>query len=554
MTKQFASIIPLVSVMFFSGNAFSQIKDSTGGDPNLTKVVHVVTEYEPSVSDANRLAGMPELVDTQAVKPVFKYSIVSKPIHKYFEVTPITAAKMKAEPLNRLYRGLFIGALGNYMSTLANLNLSSIRSKKSFITAELNHQGSFMDVKVNDIKQPSSVSNNMIKISGKRFLDKKEVYGTIATTYDMFHAYGFPATVKQQIDAESIKKAYTGLQFQTGIRTLNLDSGKINYDIKPHVNFFDANADKEISAGLSNYVEKLMNEQSLAAKLDLTYYGGTADKTTEIMFNPFGSLNTETLKGKVGFSTQVYAGDYKKFHLYPDVYAEYNVAEYVFVPFIRCNGYSRWSGLEQLAAENPYISDGLSTTPENNKINVDAGIKGLISQTLPYSLSGTYSRVENMHLFVTDNVSLENTYNVLLDTVDVMNFHSELGFKKLEKINLTFKFDYFSYSNGSQPSAWQKPEVITTLNFLWNLQNKILFNIDVFYVGDRQAYSLKTAQQSKAKAFVDANFGVEYRYTKRISAFVNLNNITSQNYQYWNNTPVQRFNALFGFSYAFWGE
>ena len=305
---------------------------------------------------------------------------------------------------------------------------------------------------------------------------------------------------------------------------------------------------------MSSYVEKLMNEQSLAAKLDINYYGGTADKTTEIMFNPFGRLNTGTLKGKVGFSTQVYAETTKNFISIPMYMPNIMWRNMFSCPssdamVIRVGAdWSKW--LPKILT----FPMGLSTKPENNKINVDAGIKGLISQTLPYSLSGTYSRVENMHLFVTDNVPLENTYTVLLDTIDVMNFHSELGFKKLEKINLTFKFDYFSYSNGSQPSAWQKPEVITTLNFLWNLQNKILFNFDVFYVGDRHAYSLKTAQQSTAKAFVDANFGIEYRYTKRISAFVNLNNITSQNYQYWNNTPVQRFNALFGFSYAFWGE
>ncbi|MFT5780071.1 MAG: outer membrane receptor protein involved in Fe transport [Crocinitomicaceae bacterium] len=47
----------------------------------------------------------------------------------------------------------------------------------------------------------------------------------------------------------------------------------------------------------------------------------------------------------------------------------------------------------------------------------------------------------------------------------------------------------------------------------------------------------------------DANFSVEYRYNKRISAFVQLNNIASQRYMRWNNAPVQSFQVLGGVTF-----
>jgi len=139
------SITAFALLASFAVNA--QDSDSLNSDPNLQKTVHVITEYEPSISDANRINNLPQLEDTLTVKPTFKYSIVSKPIHPIFEVTPINAAKMKGEPLTRLYRGIFTGALGNYMSTLANLQLTSIRSKKVFVSSEFNHQGAFNDIK-----------------------------------------------------------------------------------------------------------------------------------------------------------------------------------------------------------------------------------------------------------------------------------------------------------------------------------------------------------------------------------------------------------------------
>jgi len=317
---------------------------------------------------------------------------------------------------------------------------------------------------------------------------------------------------------------------------------------------FKSKVETETAAGLESEFEKLFGDEAIAGLVNLVYHGGDATSTTEFLFNPYASLNTKNIKGKVGFSTQIFGGGFSKFNLYPDVYAEYNVSDYIFVPFIVCNGYSQWNGLNKLVEENPYVMDGVVTNPTNYKINVTAGVKGLMTTNVPYSFSGTFSQVDNMHFFVTSNTTNQNTYDILHDNVGVFNFHSELGFKKFEKINATLKFDYFNYKMDIEAKAWQKPSLITTLNLLWNLQNKIVVNLDLFYVGDRDTKNLNTNTIKLVSGFMDANLGLEYRYTKRISAFINLNNIAAQNYQYWCYTPVQRFNAMFGFSYAFWGE
>lgn len=549
------SITALALLVSFTGNA--QDSDSLNSDPNLQKTVHIVTEYEPSISDANRINNLPQLEDTLTVKPTFKYSIVSKPIHPIFEVTPINAAKMKGEPLTRLYRGIFTGALGNYMSTLANLQLTSIRSKKMFVSSEFNHQGAFMDVKVNGKKQPSTFTNNYLKIAGKRFIENKVVYGAIGGKFDVFHAYGLPPGIPISLDKKAIEKKYSFVDISVGLKTLYLDSGKFNYDIKPFFALFNSKSETETNAGLDAELEKLFGDEAISGLAKVEYHGNNGliiDPTTEIMLNPFAYMYSDNLSGKVGFSTQLFLGGFEKFYLHPDVYAEYKLAENVFTPYIACNGKSIWTGMDKLVAENPYITNGIYIKPENTKINVTGGVKGLLTNFVPYNLSASYSQIENMHLFVANSVSMDNSYAVICDNANVFNFHSELGFKKLEKINMTFKFDYFSYSMENQNKAWQKPSLITTLNLRYNLQNKIVVNFDVFYVGDRDALDHTTGTITKAKGFVDVNLGVEYRYTKRLSGFVNLNNIAAQNYQYWSYTPVQRFNALFGFSYSFWGE
>jgi hypothetical protein len=49
----------------------------------------------------------------------------------------------------------------------------------------------------------------------------------------------------------------------------------------------------------------------------------------------------------------------------------------------------------------------------------------------------------------------------------------------------------------------------------------------------------------------DINLGVEYRYNKRISAFIQFNNMASQRYFRWYKTPVQIFQIMGGITARF---
>ena len=49
---------------------------------------------------------------------------------------------------------------------------------------------------------------------------------------------------------------------------------------------------------------------------------------------------------------------------------------------------------------------------------------------------------------------------------------------------------------------------------------------------------------------VDANLGLEYRYSKLLSFWVRFNNIAAQRYYLYNQYPSFRFRAMIGFTYA----
>jgi outer membrane receptor protein involved in Fe transport len=52
-------------------------------------------------------------------------------------------------------------------------------------------------------------------------------------------------------------------------------------------------------------------------------------------------------------------------------------------------------------------------------------------------------------------------------------------------------------------------------------------------------------------AYADLNLGVEYRYSKNVSAFINFNNILNNKYERWYRYPVYGFNMLGGLTLTF---
>ena len=50
---------------------------------------------------------------------------------------------------------------------------------------------------------------------------------------------------------------------------------------------------------------------------------------------------------------------------------------------------------------------------------------------------------------------------------------------------------------------------------------------------------------------VDANIGFEYKYSKRLNAFANVNNFLNKQYRRWNQYPNYGINFMAGINYSF---
>ena len=208
----------------------------------INKDVTVVKAYKPEVKDATKINQMPEFNDTLAVVPNFEYSISSVRLNTPFTPRPVSAAKMLTDPLTSLHTSYLKLGYGNYFTPLAELDISSQRSKENSFEIFLKHQSAKGKVILdngNEVDAP--YANNNATIFGKHILKKSILSGSAGYFSDKTAFYGYN-TSNQNIDISNINtgdslQTYQGGSFTLGLESLETDSTKLYYNLKSGFDF-----------------------------------------------------------------------------------------------------------------------------------------------------------------------------------------------------------------------------------------------------------------------------------------------------------------------------
>jgi hypothetical protein len=225
-----------------------------------------------------------------------------------------------------------------------------------------------------------------------------------------------------------------------------------------------------------------------------------------------------------------------------------------------------------LYRENPFIQTFPDLRNRNNKLEVYGGIGGAVSKTVSFSAGVNYNSWENFAYFVNDSLylsdstnilyrSVGNRFTIIYDDLRALNIHGEMAIYSGEKWKANLRGDWFNYTLGNEVHAWHQPNLKITASGQYKLRDKFTVGMDIFYIGSRWAKSLVPVEGVEAEAdgsyhfkldgFTDANINVEYKYNKRLSAWVQFNNTLALRYQRWSGYDVQRFLAMMGATYAF---
>ncbi|WP_299389867.1 TonB-dependent receptor [uncultured Gelidibacter sp.] len=542
-----------------------------------TEVVTVVKAYTPTVADAFKIKETPVLDDdTNTTKKEIKYNIFSIPVASTF-----TPAKGKAATVNKpkavkLYDNYASLGLGTYTTILGEVYLNHELGRGENIGGYLTHHSSSGGIE--EVLMDDDFIDTKLNVNYSQKLRDLSWTVDAGGLYQKFNWYGLPQPYFNRITADTLDGGHS------------FYGGNVGAKVKLHDYLFkDASAryrrfgDNQ-GSGENRFVVKAsadlpIQDELFSTEVTVDYIGGSFERNyyndTELKYGnvafgiaPSYQLTQDDLTLNLGVNlvyvkhTEVSDND---FYIYPNITATYRLVDELMIAFGGLEGGLIQNSYYDFAQANPYVSPTLEIAPTDKKYNGYVGLKGKLSNSIGYSVSGGYMNEGSKALYkanpvlfgATEHYQYGNSFELVYDDVKTISFAGEVNVDVNRNFKLGIKAEYFSYNTSSQAEAWNLPDSKASLFLDYQIDEKWFAGAGLFYVGERkdQFYLANLAepmmQTMTLDSYFDANAHVGYRLNDQLSFYIKANNIANQDYQRWLNTPVQGIQALAGATYQF---
>jgi hypothetical protein len=341
---------------------------------------------------------------------------------------------------------------------------------------------------------------------------------------------------------------------------MHADSFHFNYDGTLDYYYFTHDFNQaEHGARVEFDFDKSLNLLDIDGELGAKYYNRAPDWDTAIGNQVHFWINPRIAKGSsqwrftAGVNTHFeISNNVTTFRFYPRGSFQFNMVKEVIVPYFGVDGYLESYGFRDIVEDNPYVVPGLTVKPTDHKLIGYFGLKGRFSDAVAYNLKASYSIIDDAYFYVNDISSpLANQFQVVYDDVTLANLHGELTIRPSESWKFFLKGNYYSYlTMVSLDRPWNKPEFDIRFQARYNMGDKIIVDAGIYAIGARYYENFNPLTEETLPLTIDANLGLEYRYSKLLSFWAKLNNLAAQRYYLYHQYPSYKFRFMLGLTYA----
>ena len=574
----------LLLIALFFGVSLTLFGQTDEKDSSSIIKLNVIATRQ--VEPATRITSNPKLIDTIITHKAIEYPLLTMKHETSIKLEPIVAANVKVSADNKLpklYNGYVKAGISSPLMPLAELYYNNTRSRKYVYGLNIKHLSSFGEIKK---YAPAHFDKTVYSAFGGI---KELTYSVMGDVhYDNYgvNRYG---TLNPKANLDSTAQRFKELGGSVTFMSNRMDSLRLNYsmqlkgyqlsDAKPKEENFNSFYGNESNFASINNFWYRKNNNIFAADINLitnhfTY--GSKDKVMNVLDSAKDVSNTlfsikpsittyakaNRLKVQVGMDISASLTTSIKVYIFPNVDVKYSMFENVLIPYIGIKGSLKQNNFKALTAQNPFMQ---SNPTLNNESNYTAflGIKGILTKRMDFNVSASFAQVANKALFVNDSASIHrnrNQFNVIYDTMQIFTAEASVSYQQNEKLKVDVIGRFFHYQANNNPYAWNLPMYQFILRGNYVLNNRFSFHLDLHGEGGRKAQlfdSTLTSIKEDGKyvkdlgLIIDGNIGAEYRYTERISAFLQINNLAAQNYFRWYNYPVQALQIMGGVTVRF---
>jgi len=543
----------VVSISQLFGQApKDSIKSSNLGESE----VFILKSYQPVLNDAYKLNLAPGIDTSTSKTPLLKYEIDPRPMNSNFNLSPIKPVKIKDDNIKKLYRGFFKIGYGLEKMPMVDFYFNTLRSKDFIAGITYKHLSS--TGAINDYGYPGNSSNDL-GLNGTKFYSKFSLTGKLNYERDVVHYYGYKSPPDLFTQGET-KHQMANLNGRFSLSSLSekKDDWKYNgaiefYSFKDNRNSkegsvgFFAGAGKNIDVGL---LSGAISYEAMNINQPLQKYNHGIFRLA-----PTLQIKKNLYLIDAGVNLVIESNDGETFyHFYPKINASYQIIDDQISVFAGINGDTYRNDLKSFSKENPFVGDSVKLKNTNNKIKLNGGTKIKLSHDLMFIAEASVGRYNNHAFYLNnDSATFPVTYATIYDDVNLFTLKSSIEYKMAEKITLGANVIYNNFKTDKLENPLYIPAFKFGINGEYVIADKISAKVDMFYNGESYGieYFSNGSKSIKLNNYFDANLSIDYRYTKLISIFLQLNNLGfAQQFKYYK-YPSYRFTGMAGVTLSF---
>jgi hypothetical protein len=533
-----------LTIFVFLISVTGQAQDST-----KRKTINITSTFKPALKNTAKLnfnADAP-LIDT--ARPDLTYNL---PI----QFLSITYQPAGLNPVALPSDSIKIWNNDNYIKVgVGNIHLPYVEAGLSFG----DRKNSFFNVFAQGYASEGNLpfqENNLFaaSVSGTiKAANNIEWDGSLGFRGEGYYLYGFqPDTL--QFAKSQLQQQFLTFEGKIGLRNTVPTAYGLTYNPNFKVAAFGENSSPRASEAdmvLNLPLQKTLNDHfdiDLGFTADITNYtfGNVSINNNIFLVSPAVVYHSDNISMHLEMTP---SWDQNDFHLLPNFRADYTTDDKRFTLFASLDGYYDKGSFKRFAGINPWLWQPTSLL--NTRVTeFFGGFKGSLTPHISYLAKAGFSEARNMALFLDDSLDGKNFQVVYEDKLQTFSVHGEISYLQGENFNITAALTLNNFHTSSQAKAWGMLPTEFTTAMRWQIMKDLWLKADLWvFEGAYWRYTDGTVASSNGG--IDVNAGVEFRLTRQLNLWLQMNNLFNDKYQRWNQYSVYGFNILGGVIFSF---
>jgi len=529
-------------------------------DTTKRRSIDITSSFKPVLREAVKINfnAAPPAVDTS--RPRLAYNIPAQYLFLSYQPAELKPVALQRDSINPWVNYNFIKV------GVGNVHIPYIRTGFSFGDGK----ATFFNLFANQLSSKGSLpyqKNSMtdVKLMGTvKTENNLEWSGNIGFKNDVYHLYGYrPDSLK--FTSDQVKQGFQ--TFFGGLSLRNTEPTEFGLLYHPNIkiNYFTDNHDAkatEANTVLDLPLEKMIGKEyafDLGFTADLTHYNGPNPAGKPQRFpqnNNIYYVKPAFLVKTSNFFLQAAvtpSWDNKSFYLLPNFLADISTSDQRFTIQLGWIGYYDKGSYQRFESINPWLAqpgDSLRNTRVEERYG---GFKGSISNHFTYAAKIGFLTYKNMPLFVNDSVGGGKDFVVRYESsMNALQLHGELSYLQGEDFTVTAGVNIYQFKNQkTEIKPWGLLPVEASAHLKWQAFKDFWAKLDFYTFTAAQYRSPTDGVSFKGDNGADMNAGVEFRITRMLNLWFQMNNIFNNKYERWHQYPVYGFNVLGGIIFSF---